>query len=190
MGRLPSQREPGVVPVDLRTSSPEVSGAGFDPRSEASCGPVTGGSHPPPSHPPTVFHRDSLRGDRASRHNHRGGAHLLGDNPSPGLPAPRTWVDCVPSPAVASHRESAEPVCDLSALAIRDVGVSAGLFPVVCPRERTRFTPALISPRFRQSVGPLVLRGRGGIRSLNQDSVFPESHTTTAASGSVISGYQ
>jgi hypothetical protein len=31
------------------------------------------------------------------------------------------------------------------------------------------FTPALLSPRFRQSVGTLVVRGKGGILSLNQD---------------------
>jgi len=35
--------------------------------------------------------------------------------------------------------------------------------------EYTRFTPALLSSRFRQSVGTLVLRGKGGILSLIQD---------------------
>jgi hypothetical protein len=35
--------------------------------------------------------------------------------------------------------------------------------------ERTRFTPALLSPRFRLSVGTLVLHGKGGILSLCQD---------------------
>jgi len=36
--------------------------------------------------------------------------------------------------------------------------------------ELTRFTPALLSPRFRLSVGTLVLRGKGGILSLLEDS--------------------
>ena len=35
--------------------------------------------------------------------------------------------------------------------------------------ELTRFTPALLSPRFRLSVGTLVLRGKGGILSLLED---------------------
>jgi hypothetical protein len=32
----------------------------------------------------------------------------------------------------------------------------------------TRFTPALLSPRFRQSVGTLVPRGKGGTLALSQ----------------------
>ena len=37
----------------------------------------------------------------------------------------------------------------------------------------TRSTPALLSPRFRRSVGTLVLRRKGGILSLNQDNITP-----------------
>ena len=41
-GASSPQEEPGLLPVGFRTRSPEVGGAGFDPRSGASCGPVTG----------------------------------------------------------------------------------------------------------------------------------------------------
>ena len=44
--------------------------------------------------------------------------------------------------------------------------------------EFTRFTPALLSPRFRQSVGTLVLRGKGGILSLYQDSAASDITAT------------
>jgi hypothetical protein len=40
---------------------------------------------------------------------------------------------------------------------------------VRCFTELTRFTPALLSPRFRLSVGTLVFREKGGILSLYED---------------------
>ncbi len=69
--------------------------------------------------------------------------------PSRGQPivrasrAPQTWVECGPIPSVASRRESAEPVCELSARAILSVEVPGRLHPVVCRPELTRFTPGL-----------------------------------------------
>ena len=49
------------------------------------------------------------------------------------------------------------------------LGIQSGNSHGDCGTELTRFTPALLSPRFRQSVGTLVLRGEGGILSLYQD---------------------
>jgi hypothetical protein len=89
--------------------------------------------------------------------------------PSRGQPitrasrAPQTWVECGPTPAACRRRESAEPVCELSARAILSVGVPARQSPVVCGPERTRFTPAV----------------NGGILSLKDDR---EDHTSRIAS--------
>jgi len=70
------------------------------------------------------------------------------------LGAPSPWVVDGPTPAVTSHRESAEPVCELSAWSILSVGVPVWQSPVSGDTKLTRFTPAV----------------NGGILSLNQDS--------------------
>jgi len=83
--------------------------------------------------------------------------------PSRGQPiararrAPQTWVECGPTPSAASRRESAEPVCELSALAILNVGAPGRPHPLVCRPELTRFTPGL----------------KAGILSLFEDRVWP-----------------
>ena len=105
---FPAQREPGPVPVGFRTDSPGVGGAGFDPRPGASCGPVTGAPirkrviaarflNATLSQAVVWFERAELSRHHkrpeafrtTSRHIHRRGSHLLGGNPSPGLPAHR-----------------------------------------------------------------------------------------------------
>ena len=68
--------------------------------------------------------------------------------------APSPWVVDGPTPVVTTHRESAKPVCELSAQAILTVGVPVRQPPVVSDTERTRFTPGV----------------NAGILSLNQDS--------------------
>jgi len=50
------------------------------------------------------------------------------------------------------------------------LGIQSGNSHGDCGTELTRFTPALLSSRFRQSVGTLALRGKGGILSLLEDS--------------------
>lgn len=67
--------------------------------------------------------------------------------------APQTWVECGPTPAVATRRESAEPVCKSLARPILIVGVPGRPNPMGCGTELTRFTTAV----------------SGGIPSPNQD---------------------
>jgi len=55
--------------------------------------------------------------------------------------APSPWVVDGPTPVVTSHRESAEPVHELSARAILIVGAPVRQSPVVSGTESTRFTP-------------------------------------------------
>jgi len=56
-----------------------------------------------------------------------------------------------------------------------------------CGTELTRFTPALLSHRFRQSVGTLVLRATGGILSLYQDSSVPRLRVAVGTTSDVVS---
>ena len=62
------------------------------------------------------------------------------------------------------------------------LGIQSGNSHGDCGTELTRFTPALLSPRFRQSVGTLVLRGKVGILSLLEDQETSMSAESSARS--------
>jgi hypothetical protein len=97
----------------FRTVSPGVGGAGFVPRPGASCGTVT-----------CAPIRKRVIASRFLNVALSQAVEPRGSVPAPVTPcrpkainracgAPQTWVECGPTPAVASHRESAEPVCDV-----------------------------------------------------------------------------
>jgi hypothetical protein len=96
--------------------------------------------------------------------------------------APSPWVVDGPTPAVTSHRESAEPVCRLLAQTILSVGVPVRQSPVVRGTERTRFTPVLRTRSVlvcERDALRLVNAVNGGILSLNQDSQPTQSISVT-----------
>jgi len=98
--------------------------------------------------------------------------------------APQTWVECDLTPTVASHRESAERVCELSARTILSVGVQGRQSPVVSGTELTRVTPAV------NSVASKTPRADGGILSLNQErpSRFRRQRTDESCSPAIHYG--
>jgi hypothetical protein len=121
-------------------------------------------SHPQASHRRAVSRRGSLPNGRASRHIHRRGSHLVGGNPSPGLPAHRKhgW-SAVHTPRRPTGWGVAEPVVSCTNGRVLSVWISA------------RPPTAVASRSVRDSRPPFGLRPQDGILSLLEDSDYCES---------------